>query len=125
MYYSHHCGCEFGRASFASPISCCCFRPATRGRKTASGTGADLALEIVSEDKPERDLVDKRGDYAEAQVPEYWIVNPQSETITVLRLRENAYVEAGSYRRGEAAMSVIRPDFSLVVADLFDSIRVN
>ena len=34
----------------------------------------------------ERDLVDKRGDYAEGRVPEYWIVNPQTETITVLRL---------------------------------------
>jgi Uma2 family endonuclease len=32
--------------------------------------GADLALEIVSEDKPERDLVDKRSDYAEAGVQE-------------------------------------------------------
>jgi len=27
-------------------------------------------LEVVSEDKPERDLVDKRGDYAEAGVPD-------------------------------------------------------
>lgn len=33
--------------------------------------GADLALEVVSEDKQERDLVDKRADYAEAHVPEY------------------------------------------------------
>ena len=49
--------------------------------------GADLALEVVSPDKPERDLVEKRGDYAEGRVPEYWIVNPLTETITVLRLR--------------------------------------
>jgi beta-aspartyl-dipeptidase (metallo-type) len=27
----------------------------------------DLALEVVSRDKPERDLVEKRGDYAEAE----------------------------------------------------------
>ena len=65
--------------------------------------GADLALEVVSEEKPERDLVDKRGDYAEGRVPEYWIVNPQTETITVLRLRADAYEEAGIYRRGESA----------------------
>src|ERR1700756_4654945 len=43
-------------------------------------TGADLALEVVSADKPERDLVDKLADYAEAGVPEYWIVDPQTET---------------------------------------------
>ena len=67
--------------------------------------GADLALEVVSEEKPERDLVDKRGDYAEGRVPEYWIVNPQTETITVLRLRGDAYEEAGIYRRGESAAS--------------------
>jgi Uma2 family endonuclease len=85
--------------------------------------GADLALEVVSEDKPERDLVDKRGDYAEAGVPEYWIVNPQTETITVLRLRDDVYEEAGIYRRGESAGSVLRPDFSVGVAEVFDSAR--
>ncbi|HLN27180.1 MAG TPA: Uma2 family endonuclease [Gemmataceae bacterium] len=85
--------------------------------------GADLVLEVVSEDEPKRDLVDKRSDYAEAHVPEYWIVNPQTETITVLRLRENAYEEAGIYRRGESATSILRPDFSVAVAEVFDSAR--
>ncbi len=83
--------------------------------------GADLALEVVSEEKPERDLVDKRGDYAEAHVPEYWIVNPQTETITVLHLRGDAYEEAGIYRRGESAASVLLPDFSIAVAAVFDA----
>jgi len=87
--------------------------------------GADLALEIVSEDKPERDLVEKRGDYAEARVPEYWIVNPRSESIIVLRLRDNAYEEAGTYRRGDAATSALRPEFSVAVAKVFDSARVH
>jgi Uma2 family endonuclease len=83
--------------------------------------GADLALEIVSEDKPERDLVDKRGDYAEAKVPEYWIVNPQNETVTVLQLRGDVYEEAGCYRRGELAQSVLRSEFSVAVAAVFDA----
>jgi Uma2 family endonuclease len=86
--------------------------------------GADLALEVVSEDKPERDLVDKRHDYAEGKIPEYWIVNPLSETVTVLRLRDQAYEEAGVYRRGESAKSALRPEFSVAVADVFDSARV-
>ncbi len=83
--------------------------------------GADLALEVVSEEKPERDLVDKRGDYAEGRVSEYWIVNPQTETITVLGLRGDVYEEAGIYRRGESAASILLAGFSVAVAAVFDA----
>jgi len=83
--------------------------------------GADLALEVVSEEKPERDLVDKRGDYAEGCVPEYWIVNPQTETITVLHLRGDVYEEAGIYRLGELASSVVLAGFSVAVAAVFEA----
>ena len=83
--------------------------------------GADLALEVVSEEKPERDLIDKRGDYAEGGVPEYWIVNPQTDTITVLRLHGDVYEEAGTYRRGESAASVFLAGFSVAVAAVFDA----
>jgi Uma2 family endonuclease len=82
--------------------------------------GADLALEVVSPEKPERDLVDKRSDYAEGRVPEYWIVNPQTETISVLRLHGEAYEDAGVYRRGEAAASVLLDGFSVDVTAVFD-----
>ena len=40
--------------------------------------GADLVAEVVSPDDPPRDLVVKRADYAEAGIPEYWIVDPAS-----------------------------------------------
>jgi Uma2 family endonuclease len=83
--------------------------------------GADLALEVVSKEKPERDLIEKRSDYAEGKVPEYWIVNPQTETVTVLQLRGDSYAEAGCYRRGESARSVLRPEFSVEVAAIFDA----
>jgi Uma2 family endonuclease len=83
--------------------------------------GADLALEVVSEEKAERDLADKRCDYAEGRVPEYWIVNPLTETITVLRLRADAYEEAGIYRRGELATSALLAGFSVAVAAVFDA----
>ena len=82
--------------------------------------GADLALEVVSEDKPERDLVEKRGDYAEGRVPEYWIVNPQTETITVLRLANESYEESGVYRRGQKAAAAVLAGFTVDVAAVFD-----
>jgi Uma2 family endonuclease len=83
--------------------------------------GADLVVEIVSEDRPERDLVDKRADYAEGRILEYWIVNPLSETITVLGLRGDAYEEAGIYRRGELAASMLLTGLSVPVAATFDA----
>ncbi len=84
-------------------------------------TGADLTLEVVSKEKPERDLIDKRGDYAEGNVPEYWIVNPLTENITVLVLRGKKYVKHGTFVRGQKATSVILPGFSVNVADVFDA----
>jgi Uma2 family endonuclease len=90
-------------------------------RQNRFWTGADLALEVVSPDKPERDLVQKRGDYAEGRVPEYWIVNPETETITVLRLDGDAYVEAGQFRRGDAAASVVLAGFVVDVSAVFDA----
>jgi Uma2 family endonuclease len=90
-------------------------------RQNRFWTGADLVLEVVSEDKPERDLVDKVVDYAEGRVPEYWIVNPQAETITVLRLEVDAYVEAGRYGRGQTAASLLLPAFSVDANAVFDA----
>jgi Uma2 family endonuclease len=46
--------------------------------------GADLVMEVVSPDDPERDNVLKREDYARAGIPEYWIVDPAQRAVTVL-----------------------------------------
>jgi Uma2 family endonuclease len=89
-------------------------------RRNRFWTGADLTLEVVSPDKQERDLVEKRHDYAEGKVPEYWIVNPQTETITVLRLENDRYVEHGVFARGQSATSVILPGFTVSVDAAFD-----
>lgn len=84
-------------------------------------TGADLAVEVVSPDKPGRDLVDKVLDYAEARVSEYWIVNPVSETITIYELTGSTYRNAGEYGRGAKALSVLLAGFSVVVNDVLDA----
>lgn len=84
-------------------------------------TGADLVVEVVSPDDPERDTRDKRLDYAEARIPEYWIVNPLDETVTVLVLVGSAYREHGVFVRGQPVASVCLPDCSLDVASLFDA----
>jgi Uma2 family endonuclease len=82
--------------------------------------GADLVIEIVSPDRPKRDTEEKRDDYAEAGIPEYWIVNPLEETISLLTLRGDAYVEHGVFRRGERVTSLILDGFNVSVDEVFD-----
>lgn len=83
--------------------------------------GADLAVEVVSEENPERDLIEKRREYAEGEIREYWIVNPQTETITILTLDGVAYRDAGLFRRGQSAVSEALPGLSVDVSALFDA----
>lgn len=103
-----------------SPISCWFATRATRAAGAASG-GADLVIEIVSPDRPERDLVDKRRDYAEARIPEYWIVDPRTETLTVLALGGEAYVEHGAFPRGARAASATFDGLTVEVGAVFDA----
>jgi Uma2 family endonuclease len=83
--------------------------------------GADLVVEIVSPDRPERDTVEKPHDYAEAGIPEYWIVNPLDTTITVLTLEGSSYRPHGIFHRGERATSHLFQCFSVLVDEVFDA----
>ncbi len=82
--------------------------------------GADVVAEVVSPDDPARDLVDKRADYAEAGIPEYWIVDPHVETVTVLNLAGGTYVEHGVFSRGDTAASLLLEGLVVDVTALFD-----
>jgi Uma2 family endonuclease len=79
--------------------------------------GADLAFEVVSEENREHDIVTKRAEYAKARIPEYWIIDPEQETITVLTLKPRAksYVLHGIFGKGTRATSKLLPGFSVDV----------
>jgi Uma2 family endonuclease len=80
--------------------------------------GADLVMEVVSE-APEdrrRDLITKRREYAQAGIPEYWIVDPKQKQITVLRLKGTRYVVHGAFKSGRQAQSHLLPGFAVDVA---------
>jgi Uma2 family endonuclease len=81
--------------------------------------GADLVVEVVSPDDPVRDLVTKRREYAEAGIPEYWIVDPRDRTVTVLTLADGRYAEHGVFAMGMVATSALLPGFAVVVDEAF------
>lgn len=81
--------------------------------------GADLVMEIVSEDDRRRDTETKRFEYARAGIPEYWIIDPQYRRITVLRLEGQRYGIHGEFSEGTLASSVLLPGFELSVSETF------
>ena len=87
---------------------------------------ADLVIEVVSDSKEarDRDFVKKRIDYATAGIPEYWIVDPAEETITVLILANGEYQLHGEFHPGTSATSVLLPGFEVNVKSCFDVGRV-
>jgi Uma2 family endonuclease len=62
-----------------------------------------LVAEVLSPSNAGIDLVQKRHDYAAAGIPQYWIVDPRDQTITVLALPAGAtaYKEEVVVRAGE------------------------
>ncbi len=96
-------------------------RPGRVKSATGQPEGADLIMEVVSPDPRDRqrDVVDKRRDYARAGIPEYWIVDPQEETITVLILDGAEYREESVSKPGNMARSILLPGFEVDVAATF------
>ncbi len=83
--------------------------------------GADLVMEVVSPDDPNRDIVKKKEEYAKAGIPEYWLVNPINQTITVFVLAQGSslYQEAGVYNKGDVAASKLLEGFTVDVTAVF------
>lgn len=52
-----------------------------------------LVVEVVSPNQEKRDYRYKRSEYAVRQIPEYWIVDPVLQQVTILELVEGFYEE--------------------------------
>lgn len=67
----------------------------------------DVALEILSPSHRNRDLEIKLKLYRKHGVPEYWIVDPKNETVTLRVLKSGDWDILGTWRRGETAESQV------------------
>ncbi len=84
--------------------------------------GADLVVEVVSDDDPNRDLVTKPDECARSEIGEYWIVDPRDRTIRELSLTPGAveYRDAGCFAAGQIAHSVLLGEFNVSVDEVFE-----
>jgi Uma2 family endonuclease len=77
--------------------------------------GADLVMEVVSPGQPEHDRQTKREEYAQAGIPEYWIVDVLERRLVVLALEGQVYRVHGDFGPGTVAGSALLPGFSVAV----------
>ena len=78
----------------------------------------DLAMEVISESSWQRDRIQKKALYEQCGLPEYWIIDPDSETIEVFALIKGVYQLHSRAVRVQPAKSRLLAGFSLAFKDL-------
>lgn len=81
---------------------------------------AIIAVEIVSPESRSRDYRFKRSEYSVVGIPEYWIVDPVGQKVTVLTLVEGFY-EQVEFRGNEIIVSHIFPELGLSVEQVLQA----
>lgn len=81
----------------------------------------DLVIEILSEASRRTDEIIKRKLYERHSVPEYWIVDPELETIKVYRRGDAGYDRPTELSRetGDQLTTPLLPGLTLSLADIF------
>jgi len=79
----------------------------------------DLVVEILSPATAGRDQTYKRTLYARSGVREYWLADPETQTIEVLTLGPQGYQLAGRYERGQKLRSPLLRDLSIALDEIF------
>ncbi len=79
-----------------------------------------LVVEVVSPGKTNhhRDYIRKRDQYAALGIPEYWLVDPLAQTVTVLVLKGQIYDEFGIFGREAMLVSAEFQNLALAVGPM-------
>jgi Uma2 family endonuclease len=82
-----------------------------------------FVIEIVSpgEIQRDRDYIAKRMQYQDCGIPEYWIVDPQIQTILVLELVANNYTTVGNFSKDDLVRSPQFTQLNLKVSEILNS----
>jgi Uma2 family endonuclease len=81
---------------------------------------ADLVAEVISPGGRNRDRIEKRDLYEQHAIKEYWIIDPEAETVEVLWLNERQQYElATRCLAGQSASSQLLSGFAVGVDYLF------
>ena len=80
----------------------------------------DLVIEILSPGNTRKEMKEKFELYEASLIPEYWMVDPEHESITVYTLSDaQKYTGSKPYVEGEQVLSSVLKDFHLEVKEVF------
>ena len=81
----------------------------------------DLIIEIISEASRKRDEVTKRKLYERFRVQEYWLVEPDLQTVKIFTREKEAYAppQELSVATNDVLMTLLLPGFQLSLAEIF------
>lgn len=85
--------------------------------KTINGP-VDLAVEVISLGDRNRDRIEKRDLYEQYGIKEYWLIDPEAQTIEVLHLDKGHYQLFARATSGQKAPSKLLPGFEVQVGSL-------
>lgn len=82
-----------------------------------------LVAEVISPGdlNRERDYQVKRAQYERRGIPEYWLIDPEKQLITVLKLEESRYSLVGEFRGIDRIRSATFPAVSLTVEQILQA----
>jgi Uma2 family endonuclease len=86
--------------------------------KTRLMGAADLVAEVISPNSRRRDRIDKRDLYEQHGVREYWLIDPEAQTVEVLHLVDGEFQLLGRWRPGQSAESRLLKGFRVKVSEL-------
>jgi Uma2 family endonuclease len=102
-----------------------CFFNAEKARnfkkKQMQFPAPDFVVEVLSDSTKKVDRETKFNDYAAHGVQEYWIIDPDKETVEQYELQDEVYELLLKSREGEIE-SVVLPNFKIPVRAVFDEV---
>jgi Uma2 family endonuclease len=84
-----------------------------------------LVVEVVSPGPTNRrrDLIAKRDQYCQRGILEYWVIDPEEQSVLVLKLVDDQYVEIGTFKGSDRILSHQFPSIALTPDQLFAAIQ--